>query len=345
VSDLPNPSPVPAAPTHDAEPATDVTEFFDRQLEQHRDRAIRQRRLFFRRRTKLAIALFAATCISTFLVGLEVGAIGGIFSGQLLILIGDLYYFVQTGSLSPGFWPYIAKGLVFSGCLMGILLAHEMGHFLQALRHKVPATLPFFIPFPINPFGTMGAVIIQDGGRANRRQLFDIAISGPIAGLIVALPIAWYGVATSTVITRVGHGPSYGDPLLLRWIVEAVHGSYGPNQDILINAPLFAGWVGIFITALNLLPVGQLDGGHILYTLVGRKAHAVAYLVLGAAFAWMAYTHQLHYALIVVLLLVFGPKHPPTANDNVPLGLFRTLLGWAMLAFVIIGFTPTPIGM
>lgn len=324
----------------------DVAEFFDQELERHRSRAIRSRKLFFRRRTKLALGLFLATCVSTFVVGLNVGDLGGILSPLLWrILVFSGAHLLEFGRFPEGFGAVVANGFVFSGCLMGILLAHEMGHFLQALRHKVPATLPFFIPFPISPFGTMGAVIIQDGGKANRRQLFDIAVSGPIAGLLLALPIAWYGVSTSIVVNRVGVGPSYGDPLLLRWIVEAVHGSYGPNQDILINAPLFAGWVGIFITALNLLPVGQLDGGHILYTLVGRKAHYVAYLVLGAAFAWMAYTQQLHYALIVVLLLVFGPRHPPTANDNVPLGVWRMALGWLTLAFVIVGFTPTPILM
>ncbi len=104
------------------------------------------------------------------------------------------------------------------------------------------------------------------------------------------------------------------------------------------------GWGSLSLRSI-LLPVGQLDGGHILYTLIGRRAHLVAYLILGIAFAWMALTHQMHYALIVVLLLLFGPRHPPTANDNVPLGTGRTVLGWAMLAFVIVGFTPTPILM
>ncbi|MBA3314092.1 MAG: site-2 protease family protein [Planctomycetota bacterium] len=350
MSDPSNLSPIPIARAHDAEPATDVTEFFDRQLDQHRERAVRSRRRFFRRRTKLTVGLFLATCLSTFLVGLQVGDIEGIFAGQLGVLFAVGMHLLQTGQLLPGFWPYVANGLVFSGCVMGILLAHEMGHFVQALRHKVPATLPFFIPFPISPFGTMGAVIIQDGARANRRQLFDIAVSGPIAGLVVAIPVLCYGIATSR-LGIIGPPPPgemnviYGDPLLIRWIVQAFHGPYGPGIDIGLNAPLFAGWVGIFITALNLLPVGQLDGGHILYTLIGRKAHYVAYVILGTAFAWMAYTQQLHYALIVVLLLVFGPRHPPTANDHVPLGVWRTVLGWAVLAFVIVGFTPTPIMM
>lgn len=242
----------------------------------------------------------------------------------------------------------LADGLVFAACVMSILLAHEMGHFLQARRHGVPATLPFFIPFPINPFGTLGAVILQDGGRANRKQLFDIAVSGPLAGLVIALPVLWYGVSTSELGSVQPPRPGqpwiwYGDPLLIRWIVEAVHGPYGFGQDIGLNAPLFAGWVGIFITGLNLLPLGQLDGGHILYALIGRAAHYVAYTVMAGALCWMVYQQRFDYALMVLLLLVFGLKHPPTADDRVPLGWPRYLLGTATLAFIIVGFTPTPI--
>lgn len=316
-----------------------MTEFFDRELEQHRDRALRSRHRFFRRRTKLAVVLFAMTCVSVFAAGTYLGQ-GLMLPLQVFFESGGRIIFAPTPAM-------LLHGLSFSACVMAILMAHEMGHFLQALRHRVPATLPFFIPFPITPFGTMGAVIMQDAGQADRRKLFDIAVSGPIAGLLLAIPITWYGVAHSTVepVNPALGGVRYGDPILLRWIVSAVHGSYGPNEDVMMNAPLFAGWVGIFITALNLLPVGQLDGGHILYTLIGRRAHAVAYVILAIAFAWMAYTQQLHYALIVVLLLLFGPRHPPTANDNVPLGIGRTILGWAVLAFVIVGFTPTPIMM
>jgi len=313
-----------------------------------------------RRRTKLSIGLFLATCVSTFLTGLHPGAIGGILKGvldaevyPLWVLTGDWGAVVLAKELlrfrgvPPGLpiLDILRDGLTYCGCLMGILLAHEMGHYLQAVRHRVPATLPFFIPFPITPFGTMGAVILQDAGRADRRKLFDIAVSGPLAGLVVAIPVLWYGVSTSRLATFSPEfgGLHYGDPLLIRWIVEAIHGPYGPNQDVLINAPLFAGWVGIFITALNLLPVGQLDGGHILYALVGRKAHFVAYAVLGAGVAWMAYSQRMHFILILLLLLVFGPKHPPTADDSVPLGAGRILLGWITLAFIVIGFTPTPI--
>lgn len=259
-------------------------------------------------------------------------------------------YIAVTGSW-PGLpWPVVRDGLIFSSCLLGTLLAHEMGHFLLALRHRVPATLPFFIPLPIGSFGTMGAVIFQDGSRADRRQLFDIAVAGPLAGLVIALPVTWYGVTQSTVAAFVPapNEVTYGNPLLLEWIVAAVHRPLGPGEDIALNAPIFAGWVGIFVTALNLLPVGQFDGGHILYTLIGRKAHWVAYAVLTGAVAWLTYTVVIEhrppsYILMIILLFVVGPKHPPTADDSVPLGPLRTVLGWLTLAFFVAGFTPTPI--
>lgn len=334
----PSDPPLPVRPAPGPEPAVDLVERLD--LEQNRLRSPRAPRSLYRR-TRLSIILFAATCLSTFLVGMNPGDLGGILSGPLQFVAAV----IVAGRMPPGGWAIVQDGLVFGGCLMGILLAHEMGHFLQAVRHRVPATLPFFIPFPFTPFGTMGAVIVQDAGRANRRQLFDIAVSGPIAGLLIAVPVLWYGISLSHVETVPpgSFGVRYGDPLLVRWTVEAIHGPYGPDQDVMLNAPLFAGWVGIFITALNLLPVGQFDGGHILYVLIGRRAHVVAYAVLAAAVLWMAYTQRLHYALIVLLLFIFGPKHPPTADDSVSLGLARTILGWLTLAFIVVGFTPTPI--
>lgn len=327
-------------PSRADEPAIEVTEFIDRELNFYREDAAEQRRRFFRRRTRLSVGLFLLTCVSVFCVGLSPGA-------GLSGLATQLFWLMQVGGLRPDWPAMLVDGVIFCGCLMTILMAHEMGHFLQAVRHRVPATWPFFIPFPFSPFGTMGAVILQDGGRADRRQMFDIAVSGPLAGLLVAIPVTWFGASISSVaaVPATGWSIHYGNPLLLDWIVEMIHGPYGPNEDILLNAPLFAGWVGLFITGLNLLPVGQLDGGHILYTLIGRKAHYVAYGVIGLAIAWMVLTQRFEFALIVFLLFLFGPKHPPTANDRVPLGVGRTVLGWLTLAFVIVGFTPTPILM
>jgi Zn-dependent protease len=235
-------------------------------------------------------------------------------------------------------------GPVYSAAVMGILLAHELGHHLQALRYGVPASPPMFIPMPLPPLGTMGAVILQGAGFANRKVLFDIAISGPLAGLVLALPIVWWGLQDSTVITI---DPSqaaliFGDPLILQWMYELRHGPLAENQEVLLNPLIQAGWVGIFITALNLVPIGQLDGGHILYTLIGRKAHWVAYAIVIGAVAWMVATENPTFMLMILLLCGFGLRHPPSSDDSVPIGRVRTILAWLTLTFVPIGFTPVP---
>jgi Zn-dependent protease len=286
----------------------------------------------------LAIALFFATCISVFAAGLEPGA--GFFEAA-----PRLYQAYMIGQL-PQFLPKMLKdGFIFFGAVMATLFAHEMGHYLQARRYKVPATLPFFIPLPIVPWGTMGAVIIQGAGVADRKSLFDIAISGPLAGLVFAIPITLIGLSQAHVayIDPSMANPSYGDPLLLKWLAQLYFGRISEDHDVVLNAWLFAGWVGIFVTALNLMPIGQLDGGHILYTLIGRRAHGFALLLLAGAVTFMIVGGQFGYMVMVAFLFLSGPRHPPTADDSVPLGMFRIVLGWLTLAFVIIGFTPVPI--
>lgn len=238
-------------------------------------------------------------------------------------------------------------GLTYSAAVMGILLAHELGHYLQALRYGVPASPPMFIPMPLPPLGTMGAVILQGAGFANRKVLFDIAISGPLAGLVVALPVVWWGLQDSTVMTIAPNQAAmiFGDPLILEWLYELRHGVLAPNQEVVLNPLLHAGWVGIFITAVNLVPIGQLDGGHILYTLIGRKAHWVAYGIIIGAVSWMVATKNPTFMLMILLLCGFGLRHPPSSDDSVPIGGFRTILAWLTLAFVPIGFTPVPFMM
>lgn len=306
-----------------------------------------------RHRPRLALGLFLATCLSTFLVGS--GLIVAVFFPGVLIKLH------QADEL----WNAVGRGLLYSSAVMAILLAHEMGHYLQARRYGVPASLPYFMPMPIPPLGTLGAVIIQgaelvetvesngaDGVKrrpfvrvsADRKQMFDIAISGPLAGLILALPIVWLGVYLGEVkpIPEDFNGLRLGDPLILQWITSAIHGTLGPNEELTIGPIGMAGWVGILITALNLVPIGQLDGGHILYALVGKKSHYVSIGLLLGAVVTMVVMRYPAYSLMIILLIVTGPRHPPTADDDVPLGTFRVILGWLTLAFIIIGFTPTP---
>ncbi len=272
--------------------------------------------------------LFLMTCVSTFLVGIGSGG-------------------ADQRALT---WPVIVDGLSYSCPLMLILLCHEMGHYLQARRHGVPATLPFFIPTPpwFGLFGTMGAVIVQAGGVANRRSLFDIAVSGPIAGFVIALPVTWYGVQHS-VIKEIPAPPpggvqiTFGDPLILKAMVWAKHGVLPPKHDVIAGPLFFAGWVGLFLTGLNLMPVGQLDGGHVLYTLLGKRAHTVALVAWTGLIAYMLYEQYWAYALFVGLLALMGLRHPPTTNDAMPLGTGRTIVGWLTMGLLLICFIPQPV--
>lgn len=285
------------------------------------------------RRQRLCIYLFVATCLSTFLVGSQ---------------FFPLFYLSEEGRSflnEFGVWRFVVDGLKYSVPLMLILLCHEMGHYLQARRYGVPATLPFFIPLPIPPLGTMGAVIVQGAGVANRKAMFDIAVSGPLAGLVIALPVLYYGVTESSYVQFdfSQGGIEFGEPLLLQYMIQSVHGPQPEGMVLLNSSLLFAGWVGVLITALNLVPVGQLDGGHILYTLIGKKAHYVAYATLAVGFGYMVYIRYPAYLLLFILMIVMGPKHPPTSNDAMPLGWGRHVIGWLTLAFIIIGFTLKPI--
>lgn len=272
--------------------------------------------------------LFLLTCLSTFLVGIGSG-----------------------GAEPPALtWPVILNGISYSGPLMLILLCHEMGHYLQARRHGVPATLPFFIPTPpwFGLFGTMGAVIVQDGRAADRRALFDIAVSGPIAGFLIALPATWYGVQHSTVQEIPEPPPgrvvvSFGDPLILKAMVYAKHGVLPPKHDVIAGPLFFAGWVGLFLTGLNLLPIGQLDGGHTLYTLLGKQAHRVAFVAWLALVAYMIYAQYWGYVVFAGLLAFMGIFHPPTTDDEQPLGTGRTIVGWLTMGLLVICFIPQPV--
>jgi len=249
----------------------------------------------------LAIGLFLACCISTYSV--------------------------------PG------GGLLYAVCVMGILLCHEMGHYIQARRYRVPASFPYFIPFPISPIGTMGAVIAMRGHIGDRKALYDIGISGPLAGLVPTLICCWLGITWSEVVVR---PDNMGEPLLFQWMVRWYFGPLAPGETVYIHPVAFAGWVGLFLTGLNLFPIGQLDGGHVLYALLREKAHVIAWIVVIGSLVAMVISGAYFWLLMLTLIILIGPAHPPTANDEAPLGIGRIILGWLTLAFVVISFTPTP---
>ena len=289
-----------------------------------------------------ALVLFLLTCLSTFLVG---------FYDNRPVLPDWEYIEILSNPRFGSLWAHFRNGLTYSTCVIAILGAHEMGHYLQSRRYRVPASLPYFIPLPISPFGTMGAVIVQQGGVADRKSMFDIAISGPLAGLVLALPIAYWGILKSHVsdVPLAPDFPDYGSPLLMTWMSTLVHGTIPKGAYLPMNPQLFAGWVGIFITGLNLIPIGQLDGGHILYCLIGRPANLVARGLFFLAASVVAYSYFfgdksfMSWWLMLILIWMFGTKHPPTANDKMTLGPVRIALGWLTLMFVFIGLTPRPI--
>lgn len=291
------------------------------------------------RRFRIPVFLFLATCASTFWTGTVM------FATPVVAGAGS----VEAGAPGIDWAATTTKAAIFSGCLMAILLAHEMGHYLQAVRHGVPASPPYFLPlpFPASPWGTLGAVIVQSGGRADRRQMFDIAVTGPIAGLVLALPATIRGVVhiESAPVDASAGGMEFGEPLLLQWLIAWLQDPAPAGESFVINPWLYAGWVGLFVTSLNLVPLGQLDGGHVLYTLIGRRAHIVAYAVVGLGVSAMIVARSFLYLPMLGLIMLMGPLHPPTADDEVPIGLTRYVVGWVTLAFIVVGFIPVPISI
>lgn len=249
-----------------------------------------------------------------------------------------------------------AGALAYMVLVMGILLAHELGHFLQALRYHVPASLPFFIPMPFTPIGTMGAVIMMPSLRDriarlidfNRVKIFDIAITGPLVGLVVAVPVTCVGVLLAEAAPIAVRNPNvlsfhFGEPLAFQILTSWLRPDVGPGMELMMNPALMAGWVGLFVTGLNMLPVSQLDGGHVAYALLGRRAHLLAWGVVLAALSFIIVAQQWSWLVMLVLVMLIGVNHPPTVDDRAPLGPLRVALGWASLLIPIFCLTPVPI--
>jgi membrane-associated protease RseP (regulator of RpoE activity) len=240
-----------------------------------------------------------------------------------------------------------AAGAPFAITLLGILGVHEFGHYIAARWHGVAATLPYFIPMPFNTLGTMGAFIAVKSPMQDRRVLFDIGISGPLAGLVVALPMLVVGLLLSNT-----HQPFYYNGLTLRLLGNSllVQGVVDFFKDIpagntLVLHPVFyAAWWGLLITGINLLPVGQLDGGHVAYALFGRRAHLLAQLTfVGLLLA--GYLLSRSWFVWAFLIMLGGLRHPAPMNDITGLGPVRNGIGaMAAVLFVLI-ITPVPFNL
>jgi membrane-associated protease RseP (regulator of RpoE activity) len=263
---------------------------------------------------------------------------------------------------------FVTQGWRFAVPLLAILLAHEFGHYFAARYHRVPASLPYFIPVPfIGLFGTLGAVIAMPDRIRSRNALLDIGASGPLAGLVVALPVLFWGVAESKVLPHAAPYDQEGQSLLYFAVKWLVHGSIPEGHDVFLHPAAFAGWGGLFLTMINLLPFGQLDGGHIAYALFGERQNRAApwirlalvplflyvlttnlvpalrstedgaiTLAIGNSLFWLIW-----YALLGVLARFSGHDHPPCEPGE--LSPWRRAVAWFCLILFVLLFMPRPI--
>lgn len=303
----------------------------------HSDASVRIRRpgFFAKDRTWLNALLFVLTIGSTFLIGVEWSA------GFLYAPAPGL-----AGAAAPH--PFhdprvLLLSAVYTLVLLLILSAHEMGHYWTCRRNGLSATLPFFIPAP-TLIGTMGAFIRIRSPIARKRILFDVGAAGPLAGFAVAVPVLGIGLALSKVVPALPRGQSllFGEPLLVKLFSALLFGRVGPGYDVLLHPVAFAGWVGLLVTAINLFPIGQLDGGHILYAVFGARIRVVGRIFL-ALFVVLGVFFWAGWLLWAVLILILGVKHPPIWDENAALGKWRTIGAALVLIIFVISFTPAPI--
>lgn len=289
-----------------------------------------------RRRVRLPVILFLITALSTFWAG-------------ACHFAPDHYLFSGT-SMREVLLVGWADGLIYMLAVIAILLSHEMGHFLATVYYRIPASYPMFLPFPLSPIGTLGAVIGMDGKQADRKEIFDIGIAGPLAGLVVAIPLLCIGIQQLDLTAATARGPwALEMPLLIQKLLsvfepEGFHYWSGAGENSItfgqLNPLFMAGWVGLLITGLNMLPVSQLDGGHVVHTLAGRWGRWLSRGFMVFAVAYVVYSENYKLIIMLALVLLLGTDHPPTRDDSVKLGWFRTVLGLACLLIPIYCLAP-----
>jgi membrane-associated protease RseP (regulator of RpoE activity) len=240
------------------------------------------------------------------------------------------------------------NGLWYSGTILAILTAHEMGHYLYCRRYHLDASLPYFLPAPVLLTGTLGAVIRIREPFHTRTQLFDVGIAGPIAGLLVLIPALFFGLGLSSIVPSPTEGVVLflGEPLLFQWAAQLMLGPIADGQTINIHPIVFACWFGMLATALNLVPFGQFDGGHIVYAVFGdRIASRVSALavVASAALVALSWTWVLPAVLMAVMWRLMGLRHPSPIYpyESLPAGR-RVFAVLALIAFIVC-FTPAPL--
>jgi membrane-associated protease RseP (regulator of RpoE activity) len=260
---------------------------------------------------------------------------------------------IIAGAIQQGVNPLetpglLYKGIPFSFTLLLILGTHEMGHYLVSRRHHLDVTLPYFIPAPPIPFiiGTFGAFIRIRSPIRDKRALLDVGCAGPLAGVLVSIPVILVGLkmSTITVIGRGAEGLTLGEPLLFKSLSWLALGRLSPGADVILHPVAFAGWIGLLVTALNLMPVGQLDGGHVAYALFPEyhryiSMGSLGLLVVSGLLFWKGWL------IWAVLLSFLGWRHPPPYHSWVPLDQTRWLLGIITIVVFVLTFTPAPFAL
>jgi membrane-associated protease RseP (regulator of RpoE activity) len=291
-----------------------------------------------------------------------------------VLLTGAIYGYDGATTITQYMLNNIGNAVAFAASILGILLAHEFGHYLVARFHHTAATLPYFIPFPFSPFGTMGAVIVQKESHKNRRILLDIGIAGPLAGLVVAIPVLLLGLHLSEVGTFPQVIPSgeglylEGNSILYLLAKYAVFGEFLPapadygglspalywvryfftglpsplgGTDVMLHPVAWAGWAGLLVTALNLIPAGQLDGGHIINSMFGKRSMILLPFVLGGlvlmGIAWNGWW------LWAGLVFFLGRQQAEPLDQITPLDQRRKALGFLGVVIFVLVFTPVPL--
>ncbi len=290
----------------------------------------------FQDRVWLHVLLFALTIATTTFVG----------AGHYASYLDD---FSGSRGLPMPLSALLIRGLWYSGTILAILGCHELGHYFACRYYDVDASLPFFIPVPFLLTGTMGAFIRIREQIPSKRMLFDIGIAGPIAGFVIAAPALFIGLAMSHVVrlpANPGDMMELGEPLLFKFASWLLWGTQPDGYSLNMHPMAFAAWFGMLATSLNLFPIGQLDGGHISYAVLGpRRSTYVTFAMLAVAMclAFFASSWILWTGMMVVMLFVFGPKHPRVFDEDVPLDRTRLLLAVFAVVMFVLCFTPAPI--
>ncbi len=237
------------------------------------------------------------------------------------------------------------EGLIFTVAMISILMVHEMGHYIASRRRNIVTSWPYFIPAP-NVIGTFGAVIKSKSPIWNRRDLIEVGASGPIAGWVVAIGWLWFGLSHSSVVAldvlQPGAIPFFmeGESILMRFSTWLLIGDAPTGSAYVLSEAAFAGWVGLLVTAINMLPIGMLDGGHVVYGLWRKRQHLMGKLAVLGLLVLGFQTPM--WWMFAGFGLFFGMSHPPTLNDYQPLSRTSKIMGWVALLILALSFTPVP---